>query len=50
MMTINRYRLKHLARGKHKAALRVNRLLERVDRLLGEGKGVSKRRSQRYSS
>lgn len=35
MMTVNRYRLKHLARNKHKAAERVSGLLARMDRLLG---------------
>ncbi|OUD13205.1 HlyC/CorC family transporter [Thioflexithrix psekupsensis] len=35
MMAINRYRLKHLAAQKHKGALRVSRLLERPDRLIG---------------
>lgn len=34
IMSINRYRLKHLTRKKHKAALRVSKLLERPDRLL----------------
>ncbi|MCW5589875.1 MAG: HlyC/CorC family transporter [Legionellales bacterium] len=36
MMSVNRYRLRHLARvKKHKAAQRVRLLLERPDRLLG---------------
>ncbi len=35
MMAINRYRLRHLAAKKHKAALRVSQLLERPDRLIG---------------
>ena len=35
MMAINRYRLKHLAKNKHKAAKRVNKLLSRTDKLLG---------------
>jgi Mg2+/Co2+ transporter CorB len=35
MMAINRYRLRHLARGHHKAAKLTQRLLERTDRLLG---------------
>jgi Mg2+/Co2+ transporter CorB len=35
MMAINRYRLRHLAAKKHKGALRVSRLLERPDRLIG---------------
>lgn len=35
MMAINRYRLRHLAAKKHKAAKRVCDLLERPDRLIG---------------
>ena len=35
MMALNRYRLRHLARAKHKGALRASRLLERPDRLIG---------------
>ena len=35
LMTLNRYRLKHLARAKHKGALRAQKLLERPDRLIG---------------
>jgi Mg2+/Co2+ transporter CorB len=35
MMALNRYRLRHLAAQKHPGALRVSRLLERPDRLLG---------------
>jgi len=35
MMAINRYRLRHLAAKKHRAAMRVNELLERPDRLIG---------------
>ena len=35
MMAINRYRLKHLAKNKHRAAKRVNKLLSRTDKLLG---------------
>lgn len=35
MMSINRYRLKHLAKEGHKGALRVQSLLERPDRLIG---------------
>jgi len=34
MMTINRYRLKHLVNKKHKGAIRVQRLLDRTDRLI----------------
>lgn len=35
MMTINRYRLKHLENEGHKGAIRVQKLLERPDRLIG---------------
>lgn len=35
MMSLNRYRLRHLAQTKHRAARRVEKLLERPDRLLG---------------
>lgn len=35
MMALNRYRLRHLARHKHRGAMRVSRLLERPDRLIG---------------
>lgn len=35
MMTLNRYRLKHLVNKKHKGALRVSELLARPDRLIG---------------
>lgn len=35
LMSINRYRLRHLARKGHKSAQRVSQLLERPDRLLG---------------
>lgn len=35
MMAINRYRLRHLAAKKHKAAIRVSQLLERPERLIG---------------
>ena len=35
MMSLNRYRLKHLARQKHAGAMRVSRLLEAPDKLLG---------------
>ena len=34
MMSLNRYRLRHLVKQKHKAAQRVNKLLQRPDRLL----------------
>lgn len=34
MMSINRYRLRHMIRAKHPKALRVGKLLERTDRLL----------------
>ncbi|WP_339386324.1 HlyC/CorC family transporter [Vibrio caribbeanicus] len=35
MMSLNRYRLKHLANSGHKGAKRVERLLNRPDRLIG---------------
>ncbi len=35
MMALNRYRLRHLANQKHPGAMRVSRLLERPDRLIG---------------
>ena len=35
MMTLNRYRLRHLASSGHKGALRAIKLLERPDRLIG---------------
>ena len=35
MMSINRYRLRHMVRKKHRAAKRVAKLLERTDKLLG---------------
>ena len=35
MMALNRYRLRHLAKSKHRGAERAQRLLERPDRLIG---------------
>lgn len=35
LMALNRYRLRHLAKKQHGAALRVSQLLRRTDRLLG---------------
>ncbi len=35
MMTLNRYKLRHLASQGHKGAQRVEKLLSRTDRLLG---------------
>jgi Mg2+/Co2+ transporter CorB len=35
MMSLNRYRLKHLQKNKHKGAVRAGKLLERPDRLIG---------------
>ena len=35
MMSLNRYRLKHLARNKHAGASRANKLLETPDKLIG---------------
>jgi Mg2+/Co2+ transporter CorB len=35
MMALNRYRLRHLVKRKHKGAIRANKLLEQPDRLIG---------------
>lgn len=35
MMSLNRYRLRHLEKQKHKGAIRVSKLLSRPDRLIG---------------
>ncbi|NOX75441.1 MAG: HlyC/CorC family transporter [Gammaproteobacteria bacterium] len=35
LVSLNRYRLKHLAKTKHRGAVRASRLLERPDRLIG---------------
>lgn len=35
MMSLNRYRLRHLAKHKHRGARKVSKLLERPDRLIG---------------
>ncbi|HWS02082.1 MAG TPA: HlyC/CorC family transporter, partial [Gammaproteobacteria bacterium] len=35
MMTLNRYRLRHLAKAKHPGAVRAQKLLERPDQLIG---------------
>lgn len=35
MMSLNRYRLRHLVKKKHRGAIRANQLLERPDRLIG---------------
>jgi Mg2+/Co2+ transporter CorB len=35
MMSLNRYRLKHLQKNKHKGSIRAGKLLERPDRLIG---------------
>ncbi|NOX50504.1 MAG: DUF21 domain-containing protein, partial [Gammaproteobacteria bacterium] len=35
MMSLNRYRLRHLVKKKHRGARKANRLLRRTDRLLG---------------
>ena len=35
MMSLNRYRLKHLRKNKHRGARRASKLLERPDRLIG---------------
>ena len=35
MLSINKYRLKHLVKNKNRSAIKVNSLLERPDRLIG---------------
>lgn len=35
LMALNRYRLRHLVKKQHRAALRINQLLHRTDRVLG---------------
>ena len=35
MMAINRYRLRHLVKQKNKSAIRVEKLLQRPDKLIG---------------
>jgi Mg2+/Co2+ transporter CorB len=35
MMSLNRYRLRHMAKNKHKGAMRASKLLEKPDRLIG---------------
>lgn len=35
MMALNRYRLRHLVKNKHKGAMRASRLLDRTDELIG---------------
>lgn len=35
MMSLNRYRLRHLAQKQHKGALRISRMLDNPDRLIG---------------
>ena len=35
MMTLNRYRLKHLQKQNHRGAIRAGKLLERTDRMIG---------------
>ncbi len=35
MMSLNRYRLRHLVKNKHRAALKASKLLQRPDRLIG---------------
>lgn len=35
MMSLNRYRLRHMAKNKHKGALRASKMLEKPDRLIG---------------
>lgn len=35
MMSLNRYRLRHMVKNKHRAAIKAGKLLERPDRLIG---------------
>ncbi|MEH6575927.1 MAG: HlyC/CorC family transporter [Amphritea sp.] len=35
MMSLNRYRLRHMVKNKHRAAIKANKLLQRPDRLIG---------------
>ena len=35
MMSLNRYRLKHLQKNRHRGAIRAGKLLDRPDRLIG---------------
>lgn len=35
MMSLNRYRLRHLVKKRHRGAMRANKMLERPDRLIG---------------
>lgn len=35
MLSVNKYRIQHLAKNKHRASIRVSKLLERPDRLIG---------------
>ncbi len=35
MLSVNKYRLKHLAKGNNRSAIKVSKLLERPDRLIG---------------
>ncbi|MFQ3172751.1 MAG: Mg2+/Co2+ transporter CorB, partial [Oleispira sp.] len=35
MMSLNRYRLRHMAKNKHKGAMRAAKLLDKPDRLIG---------------
>lgn len=35
MMTLNRYRLRHLVKNRHRGAIKANKLLKRPDRLIG---------------
>ena len=35
MMSLNRYRLKHLRKNKHRGARKASKLLDRPDRLIG---------------
>ncbi|MCK4586167.1 MAG: DUF21 domain-containing protein, partial [Gammaproteobacteria bacterium] len=35
LVSLNRYRLRHLAKTKHRGAVRANKLLQKPDRLIG---------------
>jgi len=35
MMSLNRYRLRHMVKNKHRAAIKAGKLLQRPDRLIG---------------
>ncbi len=35
MMSLNRYRLRHMVKNRHRGAIKANKLLKRPDRLIG---------------